>query len=56
MLDIIRMPAKTIISSVSKDAELLMSKIEKHKNFNFGFNAKTEKLDLPYNLRWKNAE
>jgi chaperonin GroEL len=44
MLDIIRMPAKTIISSVSKDAELLMSKIEKHKNFNFGFNAKTEKL------------
>ena len=44
MLDIIRMPAKTIISSVSKDSELLMSKIEKNKNFNFGFNAKTEKL------------
>ena len=38
------MPAKTIISSVSKDSELLMSKIEKNKNFNFGFNAKTEKL------------
>lgn len=44
MLDIIRMPAKAIISSVCDKSELLMSQIEKNPNKLFGYNAKTEKL------------